>query len=249
MSSPFDIHKITHLSPSSINLYANEPALWVLQYLYGMRFPVGCAAHRGTAAETGVQAGLLDHDLSIEACHELALAHYDRLTALSTDAKREKERDALPGIVSNAIKELRQYGRLTGYQRKIVNRFDDVPVDILGFSDFEFEDAGVIVDLKTTLRLPSEISAAHARQVSHYIAGTNTEGRVCYSAPGKLAVYRLEDPASQRAAMNNVARRIQKFLSISADKAELASFLTPRVDEFWWSAPSAKAAAKEVYGV
>lgn len=249
MSNSFEKHGIKHLSPSSINLFASEPALWVLQYLYGRRFAVGCAAHRGSASEVGVQVGLLDHAASIEDCQAAALAAYDKLTALSSDSKRSKERDAIPGIVANAVRELRQYGRLTAYQRKIVHRFDDVPVDVLGFSDFEFGDVGVIVDLKTTLRMPSEISTAHARQVSHYVANTNLEGRVCYSAPAKLAVYRLDDATGQRNTMNAIARRIQKFLSLSTDKAELASFMVPRLDEFWWSDGAARAAAKEIYNI
>ncbi len=209
--NPFERHKIKHLSPSSLNLFANEPALWVVQYLLGRRFGVGCAAHRGTASEEGVQAGLIDH--------------------------------------AKPIKELRQYGKLTGYQGKVVHRFDDIPVDVLGFYDFEFGEAGVIVDLKSSLKLASAINPEHGRQVSHYIHARNLEGRVCYATPAKLAVYRVEDPAMRREEMNNVARRVQKFLSISTDPMELASILTPRVDEFWWSDPSARAAAKEVYGL
>lgn len=245
----FERHKIKHLSPSSLNLFANEPALWVLQYLMGRKFSVGCAAHRGTASEEGVQAGLLDHTKPVEECQAIALKKYDALTALSGDARRQKERDAIPGIVANAIKELRMYGPLTGYQGKVVHRFDDVPVDVLGFYDFEFGNAGVIVDLKTSLRLASEISPAHGRQVSHYTHARNIEGRVCYATPAKLAVYRVDDPAARRAEMNNVARRVQRFLSISTDPMELAGIVTPRVDEFWWSDPAARAAALEVYGL
>jgi hypothetical protein len=245
----FERANITHLSPNSLNLFASEPALWVLQYLLGRKFGVGCAAHRGSAAEVGVQAGLLEIGRPVEECQQLALASYDRLTALSADSRRAKEREAIPGIVAIALNELRQYGTLTAYQGRVVNRFEDVPVDILGYFDFEFAGAGVIVDLKTSLRLASEISTPHARQVAHYIAGGNREGRLCYATPAKLAVYRLENPAVHRAAMNNVARRLQRFLSISADPMELAGIVTPRVDEFWWSDPMARAAALEVYGL
>ncbi len=249
MTNPFETHKIKHLSPSSINLFANEPALWVVQYLYGRKFGVSCAAHRGTAAEAGVEAGLIDHARPIDECQQIALLKYDTLTAFSSDPKRAKEREGIPGMVAGAVKELRQYGRLTGYQEKIVHRFDDVPVDVLGFLDFRFGDAGIVVDLKTTLRLNSEISPPHGRQVSHYIHATNYEGRVCYATPAKLAVYRVEDAAKSRAEMNNVARRIQKFLSLSTDPAELAAIVTPRVDEFWWADPAARAAAMEIYAL
>jgi hypothetical protein len=245
----FERAGIKHLSPSSMNLFMNEPALWVIQYLMGRKFNVSCAAHRGSSSEAGVQAGLLDHSKPVDECQQIALSAYDKLTALSPDARRAKEREAIPGIVANAIKELRLYGPLTGYQGKIVHRFDDVPVDILGFYDFFFGNSGIIVDLKTTLRLPSENSATHCRQVAHYIHNTNWEGRLCHATPAKLAVYRVENPSEHFAAMNNIARRIQRFLSISADPMELAGIVTPRVDEFWWSDPAARAAALEVYGL
>ena len=249
MSTSFEHHGIKHLSPSSLNLFANEPALWVVQYLMGRRFGVGCAAHRGTASEEGVQAGLIDDKKPIEECQEIAIKKFDALTALSGDGRREKERAAIPGIVEQAITELRQYGPLTGYQGKVVNRFDDLQVDLLGFYDFLFGDAGIIVDLKTSLKLASAINPAHARQVSHYIRGTNLEGRVCYATDKRLAVYRVENPMQSFEEMNNVARRVQRFLSVSKDPYELAGIVTPRVDEFWWSDPAARAAALEIYGL
>lgn len=245
----FEQHNIKHLSPSSLNLFAQEPALWVVQYLLGRRFGVGCAAHRGTAAEAGVQEGIIHPTKPLEECQDIALRAYDKLTALSGDARRAKEREAIPGIVANAVHELRQYGPLTGYQGKVVNRFDDIPIDVMGYYDFEFGNAGVIVDLKTSLRLAGEISTPHARQVSHYIHGRNMEARLCYATPSKLAVYRLNDPDRHFSAMNNVARRLQKFLSVSSDPMELAAIVTPRVDEFWWSDGAARAAALEIYGL
>jgi hypothetical protein len=245
----FERTGITHLSPASPNLFANEPALWVAQYLLGRKFGVSCAAHRGTASEAGVLAGLIDDAKPIEECQALALATYDRLTALSADSRRAKEREAICGIVRNAVAELRLYGPLTAYQGEVVHRFPDVPIDILGFFDFEFAHAHIIIDLKTQLRLASEISTPHARQVSHYVANGNMEGRLCYATPAKLAVYRLESPATHYAAMNNIARRLQRFLSISADPKELAAFLVPRIDEFWWADPLARAVAFEIYGL
>jgi hypothetical protein len=245
--NPFARHGIDHLSPSSLNLFAQEPALWVVQYLMGRRFGVGCAAHRGSAAENGVQAGLMDPRLPIENCQAIALQAYDSLTALSADTRRAKEREALPGIVAGAVTELRQYGPVTDYQSKVTHRFDGVPVDVWGYLDFQFAGSGVIVDLKTTLRIPSEISPQHARQVAFYVHATNSEGRLAYVSPSKLAVYRVEDAARSYAEMANIARRLMRFLAVSNDAAELAGIVTPRVTEFWWSAPDARAAALEVF--
>ena len=35
----FEKHNIDHLSASSINLWANAPDVWVMQYLHGKRTP------------------------------------------------------------------------------------------------------------------------------------------------------------------------------------------------------------------
>ena len=58
-------HGIEHLSPSSLNLFAAEPALWVMERLLGHRSSPGCAAHRGTAAEAGIEIGLINPDLPV----------------------------------------------------------------------------------------------------------------------------------------------------------------------------------------
>ena len=75
--TPFERHGIDHLSPSSINSWLNAPSLWVLEKLLDHRGRMGAAAHRGTATEVGVSAGLFDHKLTQAECLALALPVYD----------------------------------------------------------------------------------------------------------------------------------------------------------------------------
>ena len=63
--NPLETHGIKHLSASSLNTVAAEPAMWVLQKLAGKQTPAGYAAHRGTASESGIVAGLLNPDMPI----------------------------------------------------------------------------------------------------------------------------------------------------------------------------------------
>jgi hypothetical protein len=244
----FALHHIDHLSPSSLALAQAELALWVQERLLKKRGPVGCAAHRGTGSEKGVAAGLLDPKLAVEDCEKIALLEFDRLTALSSDTRKQKERDAIPGIVRTALAELRLYG-IPKCQGKIVHKFDDVPVPVLGFYDFLFESCGILVDLKTQLRLSSEISTSHARQVGFYVHGTNLEGRVCYTTDKRIGVYRLENPAEHVAALCNIARRLNRFLSISADPLELAALVMPNPDSFYYSDSTTRALCRETYGL
>lgn len=245
----FERYNIRHLSASSLNTWANQPALWVPQYLMGRRSPVGCAAYRGTAAEAGIVKGLLNPDEAVEACQAHALAEYDRLSALSADSRREKERAAVPGIVASGIVELRKYGVPDIVQGKIERTLPGVPVPFIGYVDIHWTAHGITLDIKSQLRLSSEISTSHNRQVSLYIHGTNHEGRIAYCAPSKIGVYRVENQDEHIEALINIAQRLERFLSISPDPKFLASLLCPDVDSFWYSDPSTRAMAKEVYGL
>lgn len=245
----FERHGISHLSASSLNTFAAQPALWVMERLLHKRGPVGCAAHRGTAAETGIVHGLLNPTAPIEECQAAALAQYDSLTALSGDPKRQKEREALPAIVATGIAELRQYGIPDEVQRRIDVTLPGVPVPFLGFADLGWTAHALTLDIKTQLRLTSEISTPHARQVALYLHGSNREGRVAYITPAKIGVYRLEDAAEHIEAMANIARRLERFLSVSSDPAELAAIVVPDVDSFYFNDPVTRALARETFGL
>jgi hypothetical protein len=244
----FERHGIGHLSASSLSTFASEPALWVMEKLLKRRGPVGCSAHRGSAAEDGIMHGLLNPEASIEDCQALALAKYDQLTALSGDPKRQKERDAVAPIVANAIPALRPYGVPDGVQVKIERRLDGVPVPFLGFVDVRWGQHGMLLDIKTQLRLASEISPAHARQVALYAHGTNDAAGIAYCTPQKVGIYRLENAADHTHAMANIAKRLEAFLSLSADPHALAAAVCPNFESFYWNEPHTRALGKELFG-
>ena len=246
-------HGIEHLSPSSLNLFAAEPALWVMERLLGYRSSPGCAAHRGTAAEAGIEIGLINPDLPVAECQAHALREFDRLSALSADPSRQKEREAIPGIVEVGLAELRQYGvptlSETSRQHKVSVTLDDVPVPVIGYLDFLFDQHGIIVDLKTQLRLSSEISEPHARQVALYQhAHGNHQARIAYTTPKKIGVYVLENGRQHLDALRQIARRLERFLSVSKDPQELAGIVVPDFASFYWNDPATRARGREVFG-
>lgn len=244
----FQKHGIAHLSASSLSTFAAEPALWIMEKLLKRRGQVGCAAHRGTSAEDGIVHGLLNPNAAIEDCQAIALAKYDQLSALSGDPKREKERAAVAPIVATAIPELRKYGIPDGVQLKIERRLEGVPVPFIGFVDLRWSQHGMLLDIKTQLRLSSEISPGHARQVALYAHGTNDAAGICYATPAKVGIYRLEDAATHTAAMANIAKRLEAFLSLSTDPHALAAAICPNFESFYWSNPHTRALGKEIYG-
>lgn len=165
MTNAFERHGLDHLSASSINLFVAQPAMWAMQKLLGHKSRVGAAAHRGTAVEAGVEMGLFDPALPLEACQEAALARFNQLTALSADPNVEKERAGIASAVAIALGELRQYG-IPGSadgtrQHRIEVELPGVPVPFIGWLDFWYPDHGIIIDLKTQGRLSSKISDPH----------------------------------------------------------------------------------------
>ena len=230
-------------------MFASSPAAFVLDKVLKRKSVVGAAAHRGTAVEAGVTKGLLEGAPLVE-CVKEAEDTFGRLTALSGDPRRDKERGALAGMVDIGLKELLEYGAPSSTQQKVEWRIDGVPVPMIGFYDFEWSNHNVVVDLKTTHALPSKISTSHARQVAFYRAARKLDdARICYATPKKGAVYSLENADEHVKSLENIARSIMRFLAISNDPDELAQTVVPDVDSFWFSDPAMRQYAYEVWKI
>ena len=86
----FTKHGLTHLSASSINLYANAPDVWVVSYLFGRKTPMGPAAWRGICVEDAVVQILMGD--SETAAIDKALEKFDKRFPIG-DEKTSAERD------------------------------------------------------------------------------------------------------------------------------------------------------------
>lgn len=249
----FATHGIDHLSASSVNLFIAQPALWCASYLMKRRTPVGPAAHRGTAIECGVEAGLFDPELPVAECQRMAQERFHGLTRLSADPRIEKERETLDGSVAVALAELRQYGvpekPADGRQHKLDIRIDGVAVPIVGYLDFIWPQHGIIGDLKSTARIPSEISDAHARQGSLYLRhGSNLQCRMIYVSAKKVAAYVVDNAERHIASFVQAAQAIERLLSLSDDPEHLTRCFAPDLSSFYWGDQSARRIAQEIWG-
>ncbi len=249
----FQRHGIDHLSASSVNLFIAQPALWCASYLMKKRPPVGPAAHRGTAIECGVEAGLFDPELPIAECQKLAQAKFHTLTRLSADPRIDKERECIDGSVATALAELRQYGvpekPEDGRQHKLEIQIDGVGVPVIGYLDFIWPQHGIIGDLKTTSRIPSEISDAHARQGALYLRhGSNLQVRMIYVSSKKVAAYVVADAAENITAFVQAAQAIERLLSLSDDPEHITWCFAPDLSSFYWGDQSARRIAQEIWG-
>lgn len=236
-------------SPSSLNLFCASPALFVLERVLMQRQPVGSPAHRGTAVEAGVALGLCEA-ADTASCVAEAFRRYDTESALSSDPRREEYRKAIPDMVTLALDELRPYGKPSSVQGFVEWRPDGLASPIVGYYDFLWADHGIVVDLKTTGALPSQIKTAHARQVALYASAIsdNIDARLTYVTPKKRATYRLENVREHRAALHKIALTVERFLALSDDPAFFATIVAPDLESFYWTDAGARQAAFELWG-
>jgi len=236
-------------SPSSLNLFAAEPAMFVLERIKGIKQSVGVPAHRGVAVEDGVTAGLADLTAPLKDCIDVALTKYDTLTAISGDPRREKYRNTVADMVTAALDELRKYGTPSSTQGFVTWAPAELKLPIVGYYDYQWDNHGIIADLKTTERMPSEIKITHARQVSLYAPTDNHDARLVYVTPKKIEAYSLENIPAHRGALLNIAKRVENFLSLSDDPDFFVGITVPDVDSFYWTEPAARQLAYEIWNI
>lgn len=237
-------------SPSSLNLWASSPAMFVAERVLGKRFPRGAITYRGSAIEEGVAHGLLNLTCEPDECIGIARDKFAELTRYAqlspSDAKKVASIDVM---VLRALGELRPYGRPSAVQRNVSWNPEELQLPIVGLLDFEWSQHGLFIDLKTSDKLPSSVSIAHARQLALYCESDNIDARTCYVTPAKSAVYRVENIRRHREALVKIALTVERFLSLSDDPQELASYVTPNLDFYFWNSEEARQAAFEIWRI
>ena len=232
-NDPFKAHGINYLSPSSINTYINDTSLWVARYLFKIKSSSGASAVRGIATEFVLadkyEKGVFDYNLLDVKFMSLCVESGIDLG----DIKTAKEKNLLKGFGS-VIDENFDYENLEAYQEKVEVPIDDMPVPIMGYIEFRFKDK--IVDLKTSTRMPTRPTEAQKRQMAMYsMAYPNSSVDLFFATPKEHKKFTLNNLTLYKKQLRKVALSIQKFLSISDDKHELASLMYPNLDSWLWS--------------
>jgi hypothetical protein len=233
----FERHNIDHLSASSINLWANAPDVWVMQYLHGLRTPMGAAPWRGICIEDAVVAALTGSDA--ETAIKDALAKFDGRFIVG-DEKTTKERDMIEPSVNLALEQLAEYGEPEftegGGQKKIsiTAKGDGWSIPVIGYLDLHFPQHGVVIDLKTTERIPSVMSHEHQLQRAIYQhAMGNAAVKFLYVSSKKTAMLEDGDVAKTLAAAKVQISRMEAFLR-HCDKETAKAIVPTNRSSFYW---------------
>ena len=73
-------------------------------------------------------------------CVAAAEAAFDREMALYPGRTPRAGARQIAGYVEHGLGELRQYGIPTAYQDRVEIRLEDVPVPVIGYLDWRFDD-------------------------------------------------------------------------------------------------------------
>jgi len=241
----FETHGIEHLSPSQINMAMDSASAWVVSKLLKQRFSVGIPAERGKAVESGVARGLYHMDMPIADCQARAIEVFESNTALMSGLDPDERKKAYPVIenmVEMAVEQLRPLGDPIWPAETHQNRVEikcrfkkgkNGTVPIIGFLDFLYENE--IVDLKTTGRLPTKMSAAHCRQAAVYARATGLPVKFLYVSPKNYRWLEPEDVDHSLDEIKAQVKRLEKFLSVSDDPKFLASIVPHNPSSFYWN--------------
>ena len=225
--SGFALHDIKHSSASSINLFDDAPDIFVAEKLCGLKGTVGPAAHRGNAVEYAlvqILANGFDHSRALD----MGIAQFNAKTALIGGEKTDKEREVIPGCVEQGLLALKDLGIPEfdgdGKQHKIelLCKTPEWSLPLIGFLDLLYPHSGRIVDIKTTLKAPSEMSIGHKRQAAIYQGARGNQAvDFLYLTPKKFIWHKCDDVAGTLAECKQILIRQEEFLR-NTTKEELA---------------------------
>ena len=252
----FEKHGIKHLSASSINLWTNAPDVWVASYLFKKRTPMGAAAMRGICTEEAV-ANTLTGKLHKAGALDQALEKFDSMFFMA-DEKITKERAMIEPCMELTLQELEHYGKpefpedgQTKISITATDRNDDGEViwsvPVIGYLDFVFPDHGVVIDLKTTGRIPSKMSPEHQLQRAIYQkARGNQVVKFLYVSSKKTNMLEDGDPTEILGKAKKQIARLEKFLRAGSAE-DIREVIPVNPNSFYWN--GAEDLREEMYGI
>lgn len=253
--SGFEMHGLGHSSPSSINLWANAPDVFIANKLMGVNWDANPAMWRGIEAESAV-VNVISHDWSFEKATKQALKGFEKKTCLWPDREKvDKEAKAMVGCIEQAIEVLLEYGKPSfdendQHRIEILCKGDGWELPIIGYLDLYYPDQNLIIDLKTTLKCPTKMSPEHNRQAAVYSkAMGDIDVAFLYVTPKKSALLRPDNVDETLAEIKTLLNRQERFLRLSDDPQFLADIIPVNKGSFYWGSEQAQKCCKKLYGV
>ena len=212
---------------SSISKFRKNPSEWLCHYALGLRSPSSPAMTRGTLAEFGtyykIKKGMQQKD--DKGFAKLIEHRFKKLKYLNA------EKEVLNAIeIAKKFEEIlyeRQLRNIVSYQKQLVEKIDGLKYPVRLFTDFEYD--GIIVDTKSTLRLPSAPKVDHIRQQALYSTLHKKKIALLYATPKKSLWYELseQDIMDGYQELINDFKSLENYIRMCKNNLEEAIKITP----------------------
>jgi len=246
------------LSPSSLNLFIEEPCLWMLKHFFGMRGSANIYAIRGKLVEDYLNIVI---DENKEPSQEdyikkvLPSIFFDNIEVLPENLEDFYSwgKHCLP-VYKETIKD---HGALVSRQKYIQGKIGGLTLG--GYLDFEFEN--ITVDLKTVSKLPNLLvrgaragqlpafKAANIRQQAIYSAITNKTAALLFiDKDGRNLFYALkpEDIEEVKPSIKKAIEEVKNIIDKGFD-AIFQDYRPKNTNSMYWD-NDLKIKANEIWG-
>lgn len=237
LNNPFKAWGIERLSPSALNTFEGNPAIYVLRYGLGAKDTAGSKAWVGSSVEKGLHASLCGAPMP-EAQDIAAMEFRTIAESVGLNASDEVEaKQLLRAMLCQAIDNWPYKVPVEAYQSELWYQHPDLPIPFYGFSDFFLCD-GTVVDLKTTGRVPSSARLDHIRQLAIYCAAHRTDrASIFYVGKNKTFTCPIDPKAIEEGLrrMVQTAFRIGRMIDAFPNPVDALQSLPTIPDDWRWS--------------
>ena len=185
------INKDFKHSFSSINKFKHNPSEWLVHYGLGLRVSSSPAMVRGNLAEFGayykIKKGMQQKD---DKYFEKLIIHKFKKNKFFSDDSEIFNAINIAKKFEEKLYE-RQLRNIISYQKEKVESIVGLKYPVRLFTDFEYDN--IIVDTKSTLRLPTAPKVDHIRQQALYSTLHKKKIALLYATPKKSLWYELSD--------------------------------------------------------
>lgn len=235
----WQLHNINHMSPSSLNMWASCPGAWLAKYRFGHKFKFGVAPQIGILVEKVVANALLER-MTLDQGIEQAEKEFNRNNALGVS---EKDRDRVSDIramAEIAYAELKKYGKPdfdgeNQHKIELTCKGEGWELPVIGYLDFYYPEQGLVIDLKTTLRIPSTMTDEHRRQQAIYSKAKGNVGvKFLYVSPKKASLLENQDEGESLRQAKAILNRQERMLK-SHNAEKLKEIIPINTSSYFWN--------------
>jgi len=232
---------------SSINKFKHNPSEWLVHYGLGLRSSSSPAMVRGNLAEFGayykIKRGMAQKN---DEHFEKLITHKFNKNHFFEPYKEISNAIEIAKKFEDKLYE-RQLRDIISYQKEKVASIQGIKYPVRLFTDFEYDN--LIVDLKSTLRLPTKPKIDHLRQQALYSVLHDKPIALLYASPKKTLWYDLtkQDVKKGYKELSRDFKSLENYIDMCNNNIEDAIKITPLNTDpspFYWDNNIKKTAIK-----